>query len=149
MIPQNRVSWVGVTRLDDVVLVGRAATSRSHMRAGGRRVLFYRLEKDTDGLSVMNRDLCEPQQICVVMEQRVRKCYGVITLQVGAIRRVTLADLDVVPDAEPDPMNTCDHAAITGLPFQSGEQADPALAEEIAIAIYENCRRGVWPPDPE
>lgn len=149
-MPEGRLPWGGATRLDDEVLVGRAVTSKSHMKAGGRRQLFHRQPtRDPDGLSVLNRDACQPPEICKYIERTAHKCYGIITLRVGAIRSIELADLDVEPDAEPDPTNTCDHAVITGLPFHSGENADPALAEEIAIAIYETCRVGVWSPDPE
>jgi hypothetical protein len=137
MTLERRVSWAGQTTLDDRVHVGLGATSKADTRDGGRRKIFYRRPRDIDGLSVMNRDVCEPPQIGKCIEQFAHRCYAVATLRIADIRNIEIANLDVKPDEELDPRHFCDHAVITGLPFQSGENADPALAEELAIALQD------------
>ena len=132
MVEQG-LPWGGATILTDDTQVHRAVLRERWLRGGIRYNVFIRRPSDTDGLSVSNPLACTPQQLCATF----RECYGVLTLEVGAVRGV---GLDVVPDIVPGPDVPCDHANIVGLPFQS---EDPARAEFLATKLV-GIVREVW-----
>jgi hypothetical protein len=89
----------------------------------------YFLRPNEPGLSVNLADVCTPEECA----RCFRKCYGVASLEVGAVREV---GLDVVQDSG-------NHANILGLPDRD---ADLARAERLAGLL---ARRSalVWLPD--
>ncbi len=89
----------------------------------------YFLRPNEPGLSVNLADACAPEECA----RFFRKCYGVASLEVEAVREV---GLDVVQDS-------VNHANILGLPDRD---ADWAQAERLAGLL---ARRSalVWLPD--
>lgn len=81
------------------------------------------------GLSVNLASACSPQQSADLF----RKCYGVASLEVGAVREI---NLDVEQDSET-------HANVVGLPHREDDLAE---AERLAGLLAKKSHL-VWQPE--
>jgi hypothetical protein len=117
--------------LPDDTIVYRALLRKQWIDEDTGRVKAdaYFLRTNESGLSVNIASVCSPEQCA----GSFRKCYGVASLQTGAIREIGL-DVD---------RDSIDHANIVGLPDREDNLAE---AERLAGLLARSSQL-VWQPE--